>query len=288
MPDETAMAHTVEAGTDGAMLCAFDPAALPPDFDARIADDPAGLLDTLRKEGRLWFGGTGGDGGFIVHVVASNSGDVPDGLSPAWQGGISLPSGSLWICGAEYIANDPRKGSAFTPRGGLGRYAMGDRIDLPPGRYALSVYEIDREDEEFGKPSAMQLLETVPFVLYGLGGLAVVFSGGALAVSLLIKLVQILLGSPLAEKGWHAVLVMLVITIAGAAAILLGRLIGRRVAAMPSVASANAAYEAERLKHPDLIFVMEQVAPAPEAAPPPVSQPAAKTGALNTREKPRS
>lgn len=260
------MKHVIEAGTDGATLCAFDPAALPPDFDARVEDDPIGLMDTLREEGRLWYGGTGGDGSFVVHVLSGEALDVPDGLAPAWQGEISLPSGSLWVCGAEYIANDPRKGSAFTPRGGLGRCAMGDRVDMPPGRYELSVYQIDREDEESQKPSPLQWLQTIPFVLYGLGGLAVVFSGGALAVSLVIKLVQILLGSPLAEKGWHAVLVMLIITIAGAAAILLGRLIAPRIAAMPSVASANAAYEAEWLKHPHLIFAMRLMTPPAETA----------------------
>lgn len=54
-------------------------------------------------------------------------------------------------------------------------------------------------------------------------------------------------------------LVMLIITIAGAAAILSGRLLARRIAAMPSVENHNAAYEAEWLKHPHLIFALSRL-----------------------------
>src|SRR5437667_2283717 len=48
------MRHIIETGTDGATLCFFDPAALPADFDQRLADDPVSAFEELQKEGRFW------------------------------------------------------------------------------------------------------------------------------------------------------------------------------------------------------------------------------------------
>ena len=58
----------VEAGCDGATLCAFDPAALPADFDRLVCDDPVAVTTRLQSEGRFWIGETGADGRFVFEV----------------------------------------------------------------------------------------------------------------------------------------------------------------------------------------------------------------------------
>ena len=132
------MKHVIEAGTDGAAIAAFDAAALPADFDQRAGDDPADLMEMLQAQGCMWSGGTGGDGSHIVHILIDEQSSTLEQSQPAWRGPINLPSGRLWVCGAEYVANQPDKGSAFTPKGGLGRYSMGGHVDLKPGVYDMT------------------------------------------------------------------------------------------------------------------------------------------------------
>ena len=65
------MKHIVEASCDGATLCAFDPAALPTNFDQIVSDDPAGLMEKLQSEGKFWFSETGADGRFVFHIFVN-------------------------------------------------------------------------------------------------------------------------------------------------------------------------------------------------------------------------
>ena len=137
------MRHVIETGTDGAMVCFFDPAALPDDFDQRSGDDPVSLFETLRGEGRLWFKETGGDGGYRFHFYVDE--DPPERVALHAREAEEFPrfvaaGGALWACGAEYAARNPERGHAQTPPGGLRRYShMGGRIELPAGEYAMTV-----------------------------------------------------------------------------------------------------------------------------------------------------
>src|SRR5262245_55618691 len=65
------MKHVVEAGTDAAEVLLFDPGSLPEDFDARIQDDPASLLERMMQEGRVCVTETGGDGFFLLHAYVN-------------------------------------------------------------------------------------------------------------------------------------------------------------------------------------------------------------------------
>ncbi len=142
----------IETGCDGATLCFFDPAALPDNFDAQIEADPVDLMENLQQQQRLWFGGTGGDGGYIFHVYVDE--DLPASLHTKVNhldsfDAFVVPSGRLCICGAEYAANDPMKGSPFTPEGGLSNYSqMGDMIELDVGVYSIVVFATDYEWSE--------------------------------------------------------------------------------------------------------------------------------------------
>jgi hypothetical protein len=258
------MKHVIEAGTDGAAIAAFDAAALPADFDQRAGDDPADLMEMLQAQGRMWSGGTGGDGSHIVHVLIDEQSSTLEQSQPAWRGPINLPSGRLWVCGAEYVANQPDKGSAFTPKGGLGRYSMGGHVDLKPGVYDMTVFGIDNSDAPTGssRVTAIQLLQVLPPVLLVLGGLAVFFAGAALVISLAIKLVQVFINSPLADKGWHALPVMLASLAGGGTLILAGRVLGRKIDTMPAVARDRADYQAARAERPDFVFMLQRTGDA--------------------------
>jgi hypothetical protein len=137
--------YVVETGTDGASVCFFDPAALPGDFDDAIEKDPVQIHSELQREERFWFQETGGDGRQLFHVCFNESFNRPKGAQVtqiAQFKKLACPSGELWICGAEYAAKDPERGSGSTPVGGLGKYVhMGGKISLPAGHYAVNVYE---------------------------------------------------------------------------------------------------------------------------------------------------
>lgn len=244
------------AGTDGATVAAFDAAALPADFDVRAADDVAALLESLQAEGRLWYSGTGGDGTCVVHVYV---GDVPGDLAgedPAWRGALDIPSGGLWVCGAEYVASDPVRGSAATPKGGLGRYAQGRRLDVPPGRYGLTVFERESDDESALPTPRGHPLQVVPPLLYLVGGIATFFAVAAFVISLVGKFIQIAPGSPNADKGWMILLYDLAVAGAGAAALLGAWFLERRLARLPSVVRAKAAADAVIAARPAFVLVL--------------------------------
>jgi hypothetical protein len=146
------MKYIIETGCDGATLCFFDPAALPVDFDALVVDDPVGLMEQLQQQQKFWFGGSGGDGGYIFHVYIDEQPPLSL-LSKATSvdsfDAFSIPSGRLCICGAEYAANDPMAGSSFTPTGGLARYSgMGGIVELDAGYYALELFAVEWSDKD--------------------------------------------------------------------------------------------------------------------------------------------
>ena len=261
------MKYVIKAGTDAAMIAAFDAAALPGGFDDRIGDDTIEYMEELRSSGRLWFGGTGGDGTHVVHVLVDEPVDSAISARPSTHQTLLLPSGGLWVCGAEYMATDPERGNSFTPKGGLGRYRMGDRAQIAPGRYDLTVFVFDRGQEPSGgeRMTALQLLQIAPALILGLGAIGVFFSSLALVISLILKLGQILTGSPLADKGWHALPVMIACVVVSALVVLAGRALGRRLDRMPAVARDRAAYEASQLSSPDVILALHRTDDMPVA-----------------------
>lgn len=194
------MKHIIEAGCDGAMLCIFDAAALPGDFDARVEDDPVALMESLGREEMFWSWETGGDGRFTVHVFVDAE-PPPDVMKRGRElrtfEHFQVPGGRLWICGAEYAANDPLAGSAFTPKGGLRKFpGMGGSMEMAAGRYGMRVLalewsEKDRETRlraampgaEFRKARWVEVIGGASLIIGGLGLLLAVVMGLALIAS---------------------------------------------------------------------------------------------------------
>jgi hypothetical protein len=251
----------VEAGCDGAMVCAFDAEALPSDFDDSIEHDPLDVMLQLQKEGRFWIGGTGGDGSFIFHIYVDEQAVHESlGNSVIEEQLIACPSGKLWICGAEYAANDPRKGSAFTPKGGLDAYEMGEYIEIPKGTHSLRVTLMDNEDHKLNHPFHWSMIAEILCVMCLLiGGIGAFFSALSFTFGSLAKLFQWIVGSPLFEKGWHALPVIGGICVASIAVLLLGIFIFKLIGNMKSVIAHRAAYNEARRQIPDYIFEIKTV-----------------------------
>ena len=260
----------VEVGCDGAMVCAFDPEALPKDFDDSIEHDPLGVMLQLQEEGRLWIDGTGGDGSFIFHIyvdehaVYESLGDSVIEEQSEFRS-IACLSGKLWICGAEYAANDPRKGSAFTPKGGLDAYEMGECIEIPKGTHSLRVTQIDNiDDEDSVMPFHWSMIAEILGVLCVLiGGIGAFFSALSLVISLMtclfIRLYQWIVDSPFFEIDWTGVFIIAGICASSIAVLLLGIFILKRIGNMKSVIAHRAAYNEARRQIPDYIFEIKTV-----------------------------
>lgn len=223
------MRHLVQATCDGAALCAFDPAALPPDFDRRVVDDPVGLMESLQAEGRFWLHETGGDGTFLfaVQVDEPQTDTEPGAIAIFDVPAFSCPSGTLWLCGAEFAANDPSRGSSFTPKGGLAAFSgSGGRIDIPPGRYRLRIMRVRLTLNDTGSGAATMLGFGRGLFLI-LGGLAIAFAAVIIPLGLAVKAYQYLSGSPLAAQGWRLFALAAAALVAGLASVGTGLLFSR-------------------------------------------------------------
>ena len=130
------MPHIVEAGTDGAALLLFDPAALPDDFDERMQDEQVEVLEDVTREGLGYWATTDGDGVFLLHAYVEE--DVAAYLAPYLTESddvpaFQVPSGTLYFGGAEYgFKNDTSMRDKFPH--------MLETIRVPRGTYRLRVH----------------------------------------------------------------------------------------------------------------------------------------------------
>ena len=218
------MKHVIRTGTDGAALCCFDAEALPDDFDKMSMDDPVGTFERLQVEQRAWYRETGGDGKFLFHVHVDEP--IPPNLEGVATGiadfdAFHCPSGKLWICGAEYAARDPGRGSEATPRGGLDRFSqMGGCVPSEKGSRRMNIYACEangiagKQTDGSGAPRPYRLL------MYGcavVGIIAALAGIVSLIVGLIGKGVQALRNSPEADTGWQVFPYLLLVAVGGAA-----------------------------------------------------------------------
>lgn len=249
--------HVVEAGCDGATLCAFDPAALPGDFDAVSAEDPVGLMERLQRQQRFWIGDTGGDGSYVFHIHVDEPtppNDLPCRRVAKFDA-FAVPGGKLWICGAEYAARDPVAGSDLTPPGGLGRFGMGGYVPLPSGIHRLTISEVAKRDTvaaaAVGKASARSMI-AVTFC--GLGGFLGALAALVLVISSATKIWQLLLANPMFTKGWQVFPVAAVIAVFGGALFATGWQLLRYEARSPEARARAVAAATTRAKIPDYLI----------------------------------
>lgn len=130
------MRARVEAGTDVALLGAWDAARDAEPFSKEMFRELAAWLEKDAQDGHLFLIHTGADGGGPVDVIVDEP--IPaeelSRLEPI-EGlrRLSVPSGLMKVAGAEsYRAPKPRDGLAQVP--------------IPPGEYAISAF-VPRDEE---------------------------------------------------------------------------------------------------------------------------------------------
>jgi hypothetical protein len=213
--------YIIEASTDGATLAAFDPESLPDGFDTNLLNDPLGTLELMQQAGKLWLGETHGDGFYVFHVYVNEltpqSKLVTRTLVKEFSA-FPCPSGILCICGAEYAAKDPFKGSASVPKDGSGRNEeIAAKVSLSPGNYRLRVFCLDfskqKEHEEKESPRRRfglnKVIKIGSELLLGTGSLAVIPLSITLILGLVVKVFRWMTDSTKFHKiSWFSVVVM--------------------------------------------------------------------------------
>jgi hypothetical protein len=129
----------LEGGTDIASMVIFDPAALPDGCDDRMRDDPLSVIRPLADEGRLYWLNTSADGDYDLGVRVG--GHLPEELAGFARlldvaPKFAAPGGRLYFTGIEYAFRDDDSRLRRYPH-------MGASLEVPPGTYRLSLYEID-------------------------------------------------------------------------------------------------------------------------------------------------
>ena len=137
------MKHLIEAGSDGASICIWDPGTLPDDFDSVYSGGSVDMLDRLSTEERIFWQNTGGDGEYLLHVLEEEL--IPQSLEPflkevAWAKRFPVPTGQLFCSGTEFIA---KAGEHLAKvKGG------GGSITLQPGYWSMRLYQADYSKEK--------------------------------------------------------------------------------------------------------------------------------------------
>jgi hypothetical protein len=174
---------TLDVATDLASICAFDPAALPKDFDALIDLDPLNTIETLAEEGIFWIEETGGTGNYVCHVYIDEAYPFTDAI---WEKvfdqsdffPITCPSGKLWICGLEHAARNPRRGRIVGEPPSTPLHSK--PISIGGGSHLLRVTQIANDDirpAEPDKPLYFSWKHMVALVLTILGIVGTLLAG---------------------------------------------------------------------------------------------------------------
>lgn len=137
------MKETVETGTDVAMICFFDPTALPADIDDKksLALEK---LEKLSEDGVLWFANTGADAAYLFHFYVDE--EIPECIKtvsqdPQERNIFHISGGALVACGAEYVSRDPQNSR-------LAKFPhMGAAFKMPAGDYSVKVWRTEWPDE---------------------------------------------------------------------------------------------------------------------------------------------
>jgi hypothetical protein len=139
------MPFDIEAGTDVAFFAIFDPGAV----IGHIKSD-WGEVDHLADDARAAFYSFSSDGSQQFRIFVNEPLDprlVPRAVDKV-MGHLRVPTGSVWIIGAEYMPNEQVKSAdEYKPA----QY-MGGFVDLPAGNYRIEAGDLLWREEE---PEAM-------------------------------------------------------------------------------------------------------------------------------------
>ncbi len=125
------MKITASGGTDGANKVLFWPENLPEGADEVLRNDPVGLIERLRDEGKLIWFLCDGDGGYSVAVFVGSP--APDRLLSLCKDEENSPR--LVVCGDGYFGGMEYM---FKNEGSLLNWTVGmiEKMQIPEGTYS--------------------------------------------------------------------------------------------------------------------------------------------------------
>ena len=127
----------ITGGSDAAAMALFDPAALPPDFDAKMKEDPERLFTEMRQRGLALAMDCDADGDYPAHLYVNEA--LPEAhraylINPIVVERFAVPSGNLHWTGIEFAY---QKDDSF-----LRKYPqMGCLRPIAPGDYHVTAWE---------------------------------------------------------------------------------------------------------------------------------------------------
>jgi hypothetical protein len=138
------MKLTARGGTDGANMVLFWPATLPTGADDALQDDPIALAEQLKADGKLIWFPCDSDGQYTVAVFVRTP--IPDELLANCKEPERYPRlvvrGEGYFGGMEYMFQEDRSLLDRFPH-------MAERIRIPDGTYAASVYQTDAPEAQY-------------------------------------------------------------------------------------------------------------------------------------------
>lgn len=134
---------TLHAGTDAGNVVAFDPAALPDDYDTLAKDDPITHIQRLHDEGRLRWVDAHADGSYRLGMFVGQA--MPERLAPYLGKGevieqFHTPSGRLWFTGIEYVFRHDDSFLRKFPH-------QGASVEVPAGIHKAVFYELEYPED---------------------------------------------------------------------------------------------------------------------------------------------
>jgi len=132
------MPIVIEAGSDMASLCLFDPAALPPDYRQRPVRERGSILTTLIDREAALRILTGSDGSFHFHLyLDENPPENPGKLT--LDRSIVNTAGTFCLTGEEDVRPADDKGFGLAA------------IPLLAGKYSVKIWRVPKSEETEGE-----------------------------------------------------------------------------------------------------------------------------------------
>lgn len=130
------MPTVIEAGSDAACLCLYDPSAVPEALSSAKGRGRQKIIDQIVAKQRAWLLRTGGDGSFVVRIYVNEH--VPDELShrakEKTEGSrLTLETDQLCLTGIEDVRRQATDAGDEPIR-------IAPGLSLPPGTYELSMW----------------------------------------------------------------------------------------------------------------------------------------------------
>jgi hypothetical protein len=136
--------YVVDTVHNGGAFCAFDPRALPEDFDNLEGAQFDRTLLMLEDQSRFWFDPSNRVGGVFCHIYVDQKATIEPRFRDQIESQtdnieIQCPSGRMWFCGTDYAALDPIRGRPSQAYLNRDRDFLAQSIKIKKGTHKMRV-----------------------------------------------------------------------------------------------------------------------------------------------------